>query len=120
MDNLERQVHAQSPTRSAGKKLHHHHHSHRYGHDDHDDQVSPLDDCGTTLFKLNALSLGGESGVGLGDSSSPGKVGMVGMKGGGMAGNGVGSGSGMAGSGRKVRKLTTRRWDLGDENEVFG
>lgn len=81
LEALERDLQAQSPTRSARKKP---------------PQTPPaaLDDCGTTLFKLNALSLSHENGVG----SSPLK----------------------ATPGRKVRKMTARKWDLGDENELEG
>lgn len=83
LDSLERELQAQSPTRSGKKSLY------------HQQQPPALDDCGTTLFKLNALSLDHESGLG---SSSPAKM----------------------TPGRKVRKLTTRKWDLGDENEIDG
>ena len=79
LEALERDLQAQSPTRSTRKKP---------------PKTPPavLDDCGTTLFKLNALSLSHENGVG----SSPLK----------------------STPGRKVRKMTARKWDLGDENEL--
>ena len=65
---------------------------------------------GSSLFKLNAMSLGdGQRDVSLGDQTeggneeeraSPKKVAAT------------------PGSGRKVRKLTARKWDLMDENEL--
>jgi hypothetical protein len=75
---LERDLQAQSPTRSTRKKQPR-------------TPSAVLDDCGTTLFKLNALRLSHENGLG----SSPFK----------------------ATPGRKMKKMTARKWDLGDENE---
>lgn len=59
-------------------------------HKDNDD-----DEMGTTLFQLNSLSLNSEKALGL---SPARKV--------------------TTPAGKKVRKLTARKWDLGDENEL--
>lgn len=57
-------------------------------------QPAIMDDHGTTLFQLNCLALNSEKSLGL--SPSLGKT------------------------PRKVRKLTARKWDLCDENELDG
>lgn len=49
------------------------------------------EDHGTTLFQLNSMSLNSEKGLGASPVKTPGK---------------------------KVRKFTARKWDLGDENEL--
>lgn len=80
LDALERELQFQSPTRSQKKKQ--------------QQQEPPfMDDCGTTLFKLNSLSLNSEKGMGASPMKTPGK---------------------------KFRKFTARRWDLGDENDLDG
>lgn len=48
-------------------------------------------DYGTTLFQLNSMNLNSEKGLGASPVKTPGK---------------------------KVRKFTARKWDLGDENEL--
>ena len=48
-------------------------------------------DYGTTLFQLNSMNLNSEKGLGASSVKTPGK---------------------------KVRKFTARKWDLGDENEL--
>lgn len=53
-----------------------------------------MDDGGTTLFKLNSLSLNSDKGMGASPAKTPGSM-------------------------RKVRKLTARKWDLGNENELL-
>lgn len=80
LDALERELQFQSPTLSQKKKQQQQEHSF-------------TDDCGTTLFKLNTLSLNSEKGMGASPMKTPGK---------------------------KVRKFTARKWDLGDENELDG
>lgn len=80
LDALERELQSQSPTRSQKKK-------------GQQQERSFVDDCGTTLFKLNSLSLNSEKGMGASPIKTPGK---------------------------KIRKLTARRWDLGNENELDG
>ena len=78
LDTLERELQFQSPTRSQKKKQ---------------QELSFEDDCGTTLFKLNSMSLNSDKGKGASPVKTPGK---------------------------KVRKFTARKWDLGDENELDG
>lgn len=80
VDALERELQIQSPTRSQKKKQQR--------------EPSFMDDCGTTLFKLNSLSLNSDKGMGASPMKTPGSM-------------------------RKVRKLTARKWDLGDENELL-
>lgn len=48
-------------------------------------------DYGTTLFQLNSMNLNSEKRLGASPMKTPGK---------------------------KVRKFTARKWDLGDENEI--
>lgn len=83
LKNFERDLQSQSPTRSAFKKP-----------PNTPPSSTVLDDCGTTLFKLNALSLIQEKRVGGGASPL------------------------MTTPGRKTKKMTARQWDLGDENDL--
>lgn len=48
-------------------------------------------DYGTTLFQLNSMNFNSEKGLGASPVKTPGK---------------------------KIRKFTARKWDLGDENEL--
>ena len=60
--------------------------------DDNDD-----DDIGTTLFQLNSLTLNSDKALGVASSPAAKKT---------------------LPAGKKVRKFTARKWDLGDENEL--
>ena len=114
LDNLERELQCRSPTKSKSPKkqapelpsfgLN--------SSNDGDEEPSVL---GSSLLKLNAIHLGdGKQG----DMDLGGGAEGEDDEGGGMPGKAAGMMAKTLGSGKKMRKLTARKWDLMDENEL--
>ena len=83
LDTLERELNSRSPTKASRKAPHLTARSRTLNADD--------EDCGTTLFQLNAMKFSPQRSVGSPIGKTPGK---------------------------KTRKLTARKWDLMDEDEL--
>lgn len=92
LDLLKREMHSHSPTRSQKKKQ-------RQWQESSPSMMDDDDDVGTTLFQLNSLTLNSDKALGVAASPAAKKT---------------------LSSGKKVRKFTTRKLDLGDENELNG